>query len=80
MFPCFNENITRVGRCKVEASTMSRPVHSFISIKIIEICVGTFIVWMVMHRITFLDHEILDVVSTKYVQLPIIKMAYVAII
>ena len=80
MFPRFNENITRVGRCKVEGSTVSRPVHSCISMTNIELRVWTFIVWMVIHRTTFLDYEIMDVVSTKYVQFPIINMASVAII
>ena len=59
---------------------VSHPVNSCITIKIIELHVWTVIVWMVMHRITCLEYERLDVVFKKYVQYPIIKMAAVDII
>ena len=38
------------------------------------------IIWLSMHRTTCLEYERLDVVFTKYVQRPIIKMTVVAII
>ena len=46
---------------------VSHPVHSCIAIKIIELHVCTIIFWMVVHLITRLEYEILDVVLTKYV-------------
>ena len=57
-----------------------RPVCSCITIQIIELCVWSVIVWIFVHRITCLKDEILDVVSTKYIQYPIIKMDVMAII
>ena len=79
-FPCFNVDIIHVGRCKLEESMVSHPVHSCITIQILELCVWTIIVWMVMQIIACLQDERLDVVSTKYSQLPIIKMVAMAII
>ena len=59
---------------------VSRPVHSCITIKILDLCVLTIIVWIVMHKITCLKDEILDILYTKYIQCPIIKIAAVSII
>ena len=59
---------------------MSHPVHSCIAIHILELRVWTVIVWIVMHIIICLEYELLDVVFTKYVQLPIIKFSIMAII
>ena len=56
------------------------PVHSCITIRVLEFHVWTVIIYMVMHIITCLEFEKLDVVFTKYVQCPIIKMAVMAII
>ena len=55
---------------------VSCPVHSFVTIQIIEIRFRAVIVWMFMHRIAWLKHEILDVVSMKYIQWPITKVFY----
>ena len=59
---------------------VSHPVKSFITIRILELHVWTIIIWLVMHSITCLVYERLDVVFTKYVQFPIIKMAVMATI
>ena len=69
-----------MGRLKLEDSMVSRPVHYCITIQIIELHVWTFIVWLVMHRIACLKDERLDVLYTKYIQFPIIKMAVMSII
>ena len=54
---------------------VSCPVHYCITIQIIELHVWTIIIWLVMHRITCLKDERLDVGSTKYIKWPIIKMS-----
>ena len=54
---------------------VSHPVNFFIAIQMLELNFWTLIVWMVMHIITCLEYKRLDVVFTKYVQFPIIKMA-----
>ena len=59
---------------------MSHKVHAFINIKILELRVWTVIVCLVMHRITCLEYEQLDVVFTKHAQFPIIKTDVMAII
>ena len=59
---------------------VSHPVHSCITIHIIEIHAWTVIVLLVMQRITCLEYEILDAVFTKYVQCLIMKIAVMAII
>ena len=59
---------------------VSHPVHSCMTIQILDIHVWNVIVWLVMHRIIFLKYERPDVASTKYIQRPIIKMAVVEII
>ena len=69
-----------IWRCKLEDYMVSYTVHSCITIKILELHIWTVIVWLVMHRITCLEYEILDFVSTKYAQCPITKMAVMAII
>ena len=56
------------------------PVHSYVIIQILELHVWNIVVWLVVHRITYLKDERLDIVSTKYIQCPIIKMAAMAII
>ena len=58
----------------------SHPVHYFITIQVLGLHVCAVIVCMVVHIITYLEYEILDVVSTKYVQCTIIKMGGVAIL
>ena len=59
---------------------LSHPVHSCITIQILELCVWIVIVWLAMHIITCLKDEILDVVSKNYIQCPIIKMDAMGII
>ena len=59
---------------------VSHPVNYCITIQMLELNFWTVIVWMVMHIITFLEYKRLDVVFTKYVQFPIIKMAVMATI
>ena len=59
---------------------VSHPVHYFITIQIIELRVWAVIVWLIVGKITCLEYERLDVVSTNYVRCPIIKMADMAII
>ena len=79
-FPCRNGDIIYVSRYKLDGSMVSHPVQYCITIQILELHVWTVIVWLVMHRITCLKDEILDAVSTKYIQCPIIKMYVTAII
>ena len=69
-----------MGQCKLDCSIVSHPVHYCITIQILEIHVWTVSVWLLMHRITCLKDEILDVVSAKYIQYPIINMADMVII
>ena len=64
-----------MGQCKVEGYMVSHPVHYLITIQNIELHFWTDIICMVMHRITCLKDGRLDVLSTKYIQFPIIKMA-----
>ena len=59
---------------------MSHQVHSCIIVQVIELRAWTVIVWLVMHRITYLEYELMGVVFTKYAQCPIIKMVVMAII
>ena len=69
-----------MGRLKLEGSMVPHPVHSCTTIKSLELHIWTIITWLVMHIITCLKYERLDVVSTKYIKYPIIKMASMAII
>ena len=59
---------------------VSHVVNSCITKQFIEIRVWAVIVFMVMHIITWLKDEILGIVSTNYIQRPIIKLAVMAII
>ena len=52
----------------------------FITTQILEIHVWTVIIWLVMHITTCLKYERLDVVSTKYIHCPIIKIDIMTII
>ena len=54
---------------------VSHPVHSCITIQILELYRWTVIVWLVMHRTNFLKDERMYVVFTNYTQRPIIKMS-----
>ena len=59
---------------------VSHTVNYCITIQMIYLHVCTVIFWLVVYIITCLDYEILDVVSTKYAQCPIIKLDVMAII
>ena len=59
---------------------LSRTVHSCINIHILELHFWTVIIWLVMHIITCLEYEQLGVLFMKYVQFPIIKITFMAII
>ena len=60
-------------KCKLEGCMLYHIFNYFITINITELHVWTVIIWLVMHRITCLDYEWLDVVFTKYVQCPILS-------
>ena len=59
---------------------VSHPVHYLITLQMLKLHVWNVIGWMVMQRTTCLKYEILDAISTKYVQCHIIKMTAMAII
>ena len=50
----FNKDRINVGRCKLEVSVIPHPVHSCITIQILELHVWTVIVCLVVQRITWL--------------------------
>ena len=69
-----------MGRRKLEGSMLHHPVNYCISIEIIKLKVWTTIVWLVVHRVTCLWDERLDVVTPKDGQSPITKISIVSII
>ena len=65
-----------MGQCKLEGFMVSHPVHSYITLHIIELHVWNIIVCLVMHRITCLEYERMDFVFMKYLQCPMHQKGY----
>ena len=53
-FPCFKNGVIHVGRRELDGSMLHHPVHSCITIQILELQDLTIIVGLVMYIITWL--------------------------